>query len=41
MLYRRLTVSPTVAAVDAAGVEFRASIEAVLALDPSLSSAGH
>ena len=35
------TVSPTVAAVDAAGVEFRASIEAVLALDPSLSSAGH
>jgi len=36
-----VTVSPTVAAVDAAGVEFRASIEAVLALDPSLSSAGH
>ena len=35
------TVSPTVATVDAAGVEFRASIEAVLALDPSLSSAGH
>ena len=35
------TVSPTVAAVDAAGVEFRASIEAVLALDPSLSSVGH
>ena len=35
------TVSPTVAAVDAAGIEFRASIEAVLALDPSLSSVGH
>jgi hypothetical protein len=36
-----VTVSPTVASVDAAGVEFRASIEAVLALDPSLSSVGH